>query len=146
MFRRTFVVAAYLEGWAKYAEGLPFEAGIDREVLTLLDIHDRVDQKAEDRARMKWRWFADRIGTPMLVIHGNRDYRVPVSEALRLWWDLVKRWDGEPEQLPHRFLNLTNENHWVLSPANAEIWYDTVLGFCAQHVLGEKWEPSALLP
>src|SRR5215475_9004493 len=38
------------------------EAGIDREVLTLLDIHDRVDQKAEDRARMKWRTFADKIG------------------------------------------------------------------------------------
>jgi len=90
--------------------------------------------------------FADRIITPMLVIHGNRDYRVPISEALRLWWDLVKRWDGPPEQLPHRFLNLTGENHWVLSPANAEIWYDTVLGFCGQHVLDQKWEPSELLP
>src|SRR3954451_24109937 len=38
------------------------EAGIEREVLTLLDIHDRVDQRAEDRARMKWRWFVDHIG------------------------------------------------------------------------------------
>jgi len=38
------------------------EAGIDREVLTLLDIHDRVDQRAEDQARLKWRWFVDRIG------------------------------------------------------------------------------------
>ncbi|HEY8302129.1 MAG TPA: prolyl oligopeptidase family serine peptidase [Jatrophihabitans sp.] len=83
--------------------------------------------------------------TPMLVIHGNRDYRVPISEALRLWWDLVSGWDGDPEDLPHRFLQLTGENHWVLSPANAEIWYDAVLGFCAQHVLGQKWEPSALL-
>ena len=36
--------------------------GIDREVLTLLDIHDRVDQRAEDQARMKWHWFVDRIG------------------------------------------------------------------------------------
>ncbi len=90
--------------------------------------------------------FVDRIATPMLVIHGNRDYRVPVSEALRLWWDLVKRWGGEPAELPHRFLNLTNENHWVLSPANAEIWYDTVLGFCGQHVLDRNWQPSSLLP
>ena len=40
--------------------------------------------------------FADRISTPMLITHGNRDYRVPFSEALRLWWDLVSRWDGEP--------------------------------------------------
>jgi CTP synthase len=38
------------------------EAGMDREVLTLLDLHDRVDQRQEDRARQKWRWFVDRIG------------------------------------------------------------------------------------
>ncbi len=38
------------------------EVGIDREVLTLLDIHDRVNQRAEDQSRMKWRWFVDRIG------------------------------------------------------------------------------------
>ena len=82
---------------------------------------------------------------PMLVIHGNRDYRVPIGEALRLWWDLVSGWDGDPADMPHRFLQLTGENHWVLSPANAEIWYDAVLGFCAQHVLGQKWTPSALL-
>src|SRR5450432_925194 len=37
-------------------------AGIDREVLTLLDIHDRVDQGKEDQARLKWRTFVDRIG------------------------------------------------------------------------------------
>jgi dipeptidyl aminopeptidase/acylaminoacyl peptidase len=79
--------------------------------------------------------FAERITTPMLVSHGNRDYRVPISEALRLWWDLVSRFDGEPEELPHRFLQLTGENHWVLSPANAAIWYETVLDFCDRHVL-----------
>jgi len=38
------------------------EEGMDREVLTLLDLHDRVNQRAEDRARNKWRWFVDRIG------------------------------------------------------------------------------------
>src|SRR2546425_512057 len=36
--------------------------GIDREVLTLLNLHDRVDQKIEDQARLNWRWFVDRIG------------------------------------------------------------------------------------
>ncbi len=89
--------------------------------------------------------FVDQIDTPMLVVHGNRDYRVPVSEALRLWWDLVSRWAGDPAELPHRFLNFTGENHWVLTPANAEIWYDAVLGFCAEHVLGRPWTPSPLL-
>jgi CTP synthase len=38
------------------------EVGIDREVLTLLDLHDRVNQRNEDQARLKWRWFVDRIG------------------------------------------------------------------------------------
>ncbi|HEY6745257.1 MAG TPA: prolyl oligopeptidase family serine peptidase [Mycobacteriales bacterium] len=89
--------------------------------------------------------FADAITTPMLIVHGNRDYRVPVSEGLRAWFDLVSRWQGDAEALPHRFLNFTDENHWILSPANAEIWYDAVLGFCAQHALGVPWEPVDLL-
>src|SRR5437763_3844489 len=38
------------------------DAGMDREVLTLLRLHERVNQRAEDQARMKWRWFVDRIG------------------------------------------------------------------------------------
>src|SRR5437588_201734 len=37
-------------------------AGMDREVLTLLDLHDRVDQRHEDQSRLKWRNFVDRIG------------------------------------------------------------------------------------
>lgn len=36
--------------------------GIDREVLSLLDLHDRIDQQVEDQARMKWSWFVNRIG------------------------------------------------------------------------------------
>src|SRR4051794_2347350 len=38
------------------------EAGMDREVLTLLDLHDRVDQRHEDQARLNWRRFVERIG------------------------------------------------------------------------------------
>src|SRR5881227_2515206 len=38
------------------------EAGIDREVLTLLGLHERTDQRHEDSARSKWRWFVDHIG------------------------------------------------------------------------------------
>src|ERR1700710_2433007 len=49
------------------------EAGIDREVLTVLDLHGRVDQRAEDRARLKWRTFVDRIG------HANKDVTIAVT-------------------------------------------------------------------
>jgi CTP synthase len=38
------------------------QAGIDREVMTLLDLNRRVDPQHEDAAREQWQWFADRIG------------------------------------------------------------------------------------
>ncbi len=83
--------------------------------------------------------FADQIRTPMLVIHGDKDYRVPVGEALRLWYDLQKR------GVPSRFLYFPDENHWVLTPGNAAAWYETVIAFLAEHVLGQEWRRPALL-
>ncbi|MFD2094121.1 S9 family peptidase [Blastococcus deserti] len=83
--------------------------------------------------------YADAIRTPMLVIHGDRDFRVPVGEALRLWYDLQKR------GVPSRFLYFPDENHWVLTPGNSQIWYATVLAFLAEHVLGEAWQRPELL-
>src|SRR5271170_7840417 len=82
---------------------------------------------------------ADKIVTPMLIIHGDKDYRVPVGEALRLWWDL-SRYGVEA-----KFLYFPDENHWILSPGNARIWYETVFAFLAQHVLGQEWQRPALL-
>ena len=81
----------------------------------------------------------ERIRTPMLVIHGNKDYRVPVGEALRLWWDLTRH------GAQAKFLYFPDENHWILAPGNARIWYETVLAFLAEHVLGQEWERPALL-
>jgi dipeptidyl aminopeptidase/acylaminoacyl peptidase len=82
------------------------------------------------------------ITTPMLVIHGDKDYRVPIGEALRLWTDLAAR----PGHLAgSKFLYFPDENHWVLGPGNSRIWYETVFAFLAQHVLGEPWERPALL-
>ncbi|MDT0302989.1 S9 family peptidase [Streptomonospora wellingtoniae] len=82
---------------------------------------------------------ADRIRTPMLVIHGDKDYRVPIGEGLRLWWDLVSR------EVDAKFLYFPDENHWVLTPGNSRIWYQTVLAFLDHHVLGKEWERPALL-
>ena len=81
----------------------------------------------------------DQIRTPMLVIHGNKDYRVPVGEALRLWWDL-SRHGAEA-----KFLYFPDENHWILTPGNARIWYETVFAFLGQHVLDQPWRRPALL-
>ncbi|WP_062345484.1 S9 family peptidase [Herbidospora yilanensis] len=75
----------------------------------------------------------DRISTPMLVIHGDKDYRVPIGEALRLWWDL-QRTGAEA-----KFLYFPDENHWILKPGNTVAWYETILAFLAHHVRGEEW-------
>mgnify|MGYP002336217435 FL=1 len=88
--------------------------------------------------------FADAITSPVLVIHGDKDYRVPIGEGLRLWWDLCSRAE-DPETMPHRFLYFPNENHWVLTPQHAKVWYETVCAFLAQHVLGEEWVTPELL-
>jgi dipeptidyl aminopeptidase/acylaminoacyl peptidase len=82
---------------------------------------------------------AGQIRTPMLVIHGDKDYRVPVSEALRLWWDLR----GQAPDT--RFLYFPDENHWILKPGDVTVWYETVLAFLAQHVLGQEWQRPELL-
>lgn len=87
---------------------------------------------------------ATQITTPVLITHGNRDFRVPVSEALRMWWDLVSGWEGPPETMPHRFLQLTSENHWVLTPSNSRVWNETVLAFCDEHVRGGEPIPEVL--
>ena len=42
--------------------GLLRDSGVDREVLTLLDLHGRVNQRSEDQARKRWSWYVDRIG------------------------------------------------------------------------------------
>ncbi len=85
------------------------------------------------------------ITTPVLVIHGDKDYRVPIGEGLRLWWDLVSRSTDPDGATPHRFLYFPDENHWVLTPGNAKVWYATVLAFVDQHVLGRGWVAPELL-
>ncbi len=82
---------------------------------------------------------ASSIRTPMLVIHGNKDFRVPIGEALRQWWDL-NRLGAEA-----KFLYFPDENHWILTPGHATVWYETVFAFLAQHVLGEPWRRPDLL-
>jgi dipeptidyl aminopeptidase/acylaminoacyl peptidase len=87
--------------------------------------------------------FVSQIRTPMLVIHGDKDYRVPIGEALRLWFELLTESGlpaAEDGTSPHRFLYYPLENHWVLTPQHAKIWYQVVTAFLARHVLGEDVE------
>ncbi|MEQ6899119.1 alpha/beta fold hydrolase [Microbacterium sp. KR10-403] len=83
--------------------------------------------------------FVRDIRTPMLVVHGDRDYRVPIGEGLRLWSELNEHFAAADGTSPHKFLYFPDENHWVLKPQHAVVWYETVFAFLAQHVLGQEW-------
>ena len=82
---------------------------------------------------------ADRITTPMLVVHGERDHRVPIGEGLRLWADLMRR------GVDAKFLYFPDENHWVGKPQHARVWYETVFAWLDHHVLGKEWHRPAML-
>jgi dipeptidyl aminopeptidase/acylaminoacyl peptidase len=79
------------------------------------------------------------IKTPMLVIHGDKDYRVPIGEGQRLYFDLVRH------GVTAKFLYFPTENHWILAPGNAQVWYETIFAFLAEHVHGEPWKRPELL-
>jgi dipeptidyl aminopeptidase/acylaminoacyl peptidase len=93
----------------------------------------------ERRERNSPHRFAADVKTPILVIHGDKDYRVPVSNALWQWYDL-KRQGADA-----KFLYFPDENHWILKPQNSALWYRTVLAFLAEKVLGEPWRRPDLL-
>lgn len=84
--------------------------------------------------------FVANIVTPMLVIHGDKDYRVPIGEGMSLWSDLLAK-SGLPAdargETVHRFLYFPDENHWVLKPQNVIVWNEVIQAFLAEHVLGE---------
>lgn len=82
---------------------------------------------------------AAKIRTPMLVIHGDKDYRVPIGEGLRLWRDLMLH------EVDAKFLYFPDENHWILTPGNAQVWYRTIFAFLDHHVFGKEWVKPDLL-
>lgn len=75
--------------------------------------------------------FVDQWQTPMLVIHGQEDHRVPLEQGLATFTALQRR------GVPSRFLYFPDENHWVLKPNNSIQWHETVLGWL------DQWLPDS---
>jgi dipeptidyl aminopeptidase/acylaminoacyl peptidase len=71
--------------------------------------------------------------TPMLVVHGGRDYRVVDSQGMGVFTALQRR------GIPSRFLYFPDENHWVLKPQNSVLWHQTVLDWL------ERWTKPAVV-
>ena len=86
--------------------------------------------EAWDGLEKQDRWspvrFASGFDTPMLVIHGERDYRVPVGQGLQCYGVL------KAKGVPARLVYFPDENHWVLKPKNSLLWYREVHGWLAR--------------
>jgi dipeptidyl aminopeptidase/acylaminoacyl peptidase len=67
--------------------------------------------------------FASGFRTPMLVIHGERDYRVPVGHGLQVYGIL------KAKGVPARLVYFPDENHWVLKAQNGLLWNREVHGW-----------------
>jgi dipeptidyl aminopeptidase/acylaminoacyl peptidase len=72
--------------------------------------------------------YAANFKTPMLIIHGANDYRVPQSQGFAMFQVL------QAEHVPSKLLFFEEENHWVLKPADDILWYHTVLDWLDQWV------------
>ncbi len=64
--------------------------------------------------------FAKNFKTPTLVVHGQMDYRLDVSEGFQLFTTLQRL------KVPSKMLYFPDEGHWVLKPQNSQLWYRTV--------------------
>ncbi len=71
--------------------------------------------------------FASGFNTPMLVTHGERDYRVPVTHGLQVYGIL------KAKGVPARLVYFPDEHHWVLKAQNSLLWYREV------HAWLERW-------
>jgi dipeptidyl aminopeptidase/acylaminoacyl peptidase len=70
--------------------------------------------------------------TPTLVIHGEKDYRVPYTQGLELYAALRSK------GVPARLVVFPDENHWILAPANARRWYGEVQTWLERHLFPNR--------
>ena len=72
--------------------------------------------------------YTDGFVTPMLVSHGERDYRVPVTQGLEIYGVL------KAKGIDARLIYFPDENHWILKPKNSIFWYGEVLDWLKKYL------------
>ena len=85
------------------------------------EIREGFDKYSNEKYVKNWK-------TPMLVIHGGRDYRVPITEGICTFTAL------QLKGVESKLLYFPLENHWVLNPPNQVKWYEQVLDWFDQHI------------
>jgi dipeptidyl aminopeptidase/acylaminoacyl peptidase len=78
--------------------------------------------------------YARNFRTPMLVVHGEKDYRVDASQGFAMFQVL------QAMGVPSKLLYFQEENHWVLKPADGVLWYHTVFDWLGQWVKPDQAE------
>lgn len=72
--------------------------------------------------------FVRNFNTPILIIHGELDYRVPIGESLQLFTAVQRK------GIDSKLLIFPDEGHWVLKPQNSQRWYHTVLDWLDKYL------------
>ncbi len=67
--------------------------------------------------------FVKNWKTPTLIVHGGMDFRIPDSHGMAAFTALQRR------NIPSRYLQFPDENHWVLKPQNSKLWHQEVLAW-----------------
>jgi dipeptidyl aminopeptidase/acylaminoacyl peptidase len=85
-------------------------------------------QTAELYRRFSPHRFAGNWQTPLLVIHGEKDFRVPVTQGMEAFTA------AQVQGVPSRFLYFPNEGHWVMSPQNGVLWHRVFFDWLGAHL------------
>jgi len=72
--------------------------------------------------------YAKDFSTPNLILHGELDFRVPVSEGMQLFTTLQRK------GIPSKFVVFPDENHWIQKPLNSEFWHKTVFEWLEEYL------------
>ena len=72
--------------------------------------------------------YAKNFSTPTLVIHGENDFRVPVTQGLQMFTALQRH------GVPSKLLYFPDEDHFVRKPQNARLWWKTVHEWIAEWI------------
>jgi dipeptidyl aminopeptidase/acylaminoacyl peptidase len=72
--------------------------------------------------------FAPNYKTPTLILHGERDFRVPVAQGIGLYGVL------QGKGVPARIVIFPDENHWVLKPQAAVLWWKEVFAWLDKYI------------